>query len=152
MDANMPIRGLLEQPKAARDLWTAIAENCHRLVLSAGLASEYWEKLRLVKRRASPESATAMAAIMNGILVNAEKTIWVAPQGLEPHAHKVRDPDDWFLEDIALDAITSGSADQCGLVTVDAATRADFNHPELIAAGIRGLTIEEANAVAEQEC
>ncbi len=148
LDENLVARAILGRSRTPLELWLTIARNCHRLVVSPLLEGKYWEKVREARTRVAPEIATNLVAIMNGMLRSQDKSIWVEPVQTDPRSHRVRDPDDWFLEDIALDAVTGGQTDHCILVTVDEATRRDFNRSGLRAAGIEGLTIEQGLARA----
>jgi hypothetical protein len=146
LDENVAVRGLLQQ--RARDLWLTIARNCHRIAVSPLLARKYREKLRQARRRAAPEVATGMIAIVNQMLLDPEKSIWVEPGGSSPLARLIRDPDDHFLADIAAELVAAHKVNECIFVTTDSRTRQDFNRPRMRSAGIEGVTIERGLALA----
>ncbi len=93
-----------------------------------------------------------MAASVNLVLTNADKSMWLEPDILDRKDRRVRDPDDWFLEDIAVHAVVAAGCDHCLVVSTDRQTREDFNHRDHQERGIAGHTVEEALVFASEEC
>ena len=152
MDENMVVRGLLGRPPAARDIWLAIAHNCHRCAVDRLLYGRYWDHLRQSRGNAPSAEAALVAGTINLILRNADKTIWTETQAPTRLSQYVRHGNDKFLADIAAEVIYTHGADNCVLVSTDARTWTDFNRPEMQSIGIRGLRIEGGLALACEQC
>lgn len=149
LDENVVVKALLHE--GTRDLWLMIANKCHRIAVSSLLAARYRDKLRQARRRVPPEVATATSAIINQILTNSEKTIWVEPKQSSALARLIRHANDHFLGDIAAEVLDAHKADHCIFVSTDGRTRADFNRAEMRSAGIRGVTIERGLDLASAQ-
>jgi hypothetical protein len=91
-----------------------------------------------------------MSAVIRDTLLDQSHIENLTPTRLDAHDHRVRDVDDWFIEELAREAVKSFG--ECFLVTTDGDTRADFNGDALSKLGLRGLRIEEALDFARREC
>ena len=144
------MRGLIHESGAAQRLWLTVARNCHhKLVVSYQLYANYRDKVRAGRRQAGRQPTLDFSGVVDGIALNADKTIWVDPEG-SPLAQLVRHLNDRYLANIAHAAVTQGKCSECLLVTTDRRTREDFNRSQMNELGISGVTIEAALLLARE--
>lgn len=128
---------------AAARLWSAIAKNCHKIVVSPTLFEKYRAHLRL--RRAKITGVISQFPSLVWMLING-KSKWIAEESPVPEEQYIHDQDDHFLVRIAV------RAPNCIFVSTDQKTRQDFDRQEITGRyNIRALAIEEALQIAQSE-
>lgn len=149
LDENILIRpieaGDTPSGLAAARLWSALAKNCHRILVSPTLFRKYRDHLRL-RREKIPKAIPTFPSIVWKLINHKGKSKWISEESPVSEEQYIRDPDDHFLIRIAV------RAPNCIFVSTDETTRQGFNREEISGKyNIQALTIEEALRIAQTE-
>ena len=131
--------------KESFEFFRALYENCHQIALSPELSRKLLDWLN---QRAAEfgNHYPAGPSILLYILTNSRKVRWFNTPPESSMRQYVRDPDDWYLVDLAM--VSGGHYVSRG----DKRTRHDFNRQEFRPYCVDGKTVVQATWLAEENC
>lgn len=138
-------RGHHALAKETFDFFRALYENCHQIALSPELSQKLMDWL--AKRTAEfGQHFPAGPGLVSYILTNSRKIRWYPTPPESPMRQYVRDPNDWYLVDLAV--VSGGHYVGRG----DRETRRGFNRPEFQPYRVDGRTVIQATQLAKENC